>query len=33
MAYNFGKRLKALNALTPYEHIYKTWTTEPNRFS
>lgn len=31
-AYNFGKRLKALRGLTPYEHIVKTWTEQPNRF-
>lgn len=31
-AYNFAKRLKTLNGLTPYEFICKTWTTEPQRF-
>lgn len=31
-AYNFGKRLKTLNGLTPYEFIVKTWTKEPDRF-
>ena len=31
-AYNFAKRLKALKGLTPYEHIVKCWTEEPNRF-
>jgi hypothetical protein len=31
-AYNFAKRLKALRGLTPYEHIVKCWTEEPNRF-
>ena len=31
-AYNFAKRLKTLNGLTPYEHICKVWTTQPNRF-
>ena len=31
-AYNFGRRLKTLKGLTPYEHICKTWTTEPQRF-
>lgn len=31
-AYNFGKRLKALRGLTPYEQIVKCWTEEPNRF-
>jgi transposase InsO family protein len=32
MAYNFAKRLKTLRGLTPYEHICKTWTTQPKRF-
>ncbi len=31
-AYNFGKRLKTLKSLTPYEHICKVWTKEPERF-
>ena len=31
-AYNFGKRLKTLKGLTPYEYIYKVWTHEPERF-
>ena len=31
-AYNFAKRLKTLNGLTPYEAICKAWTTEPERF-
>ena len=31
-AYNFGRRLKTLKGLTPYEFICKTWQTEPNRF-
>ena len=31
-AYNFGKRLKTLKGLTPYEFICKTWTKEPKRF-
>jgi transposase InsO family protein len=31
-AYNFGKRLKTLNGLTPYEYICKVWTNEPERF-
>ena len=31
-AYNFGRRLKTLNGLTPYEHICKIWTAEPERF-
>jgi Integrase core domain len=32
-AYNFARRLKTLNGLTPFEHIYKCWTEEPNRFN
>ncbi|MCX7325475.1 MAG: IS481 family transposase, partial [Hyphomicrobiales bacterium] len=32
-AYNFGRRLKTLKGLTPYEFICKRWTTEPQRFS
>ena len=31
-AYNFGRRLKTLKGLTPYEFICKIWTIEPNRF-
>lgn len=31
-AYNFGKRLKRLRGLTPYEFICKAWADEPNRF-
>jgi len=31
-AYNFAKRLKTLNGLTPYEVICKLWTEQPNRF-
>ncbi len=31
-AYNYGKRLKTLNGLTPFELIAKCWTQEPNRF-
>jgi hypothetical protein len=31
-AYNFGRRLKTLKGLTPYEFICKQWTSEPNRF-
>ena len=30
--YNFARRLKALKGLTPYEYIYKIWTSEPDRF-
>jgi transposase InsO family protein len=32
-AYNFGRRLKTLKGLTPYEFICKAWTTEPQRFT
>ena len=31
-AYNFGRRLKTLKGLTPYECICKLWTNEPERF-
>jgi hypothetical protein len=31
-AYNFGRRLKTLKGLTPYEFICKRWTAEPDRF-
>lgn len=31
-AYNFGRRLKTLKGLTPYEYICKCWTNEPERF-
>jgi transposase InsO family protein len=31
-AYNYGRRLKTLKGLTPYEFITKTWTKEPERF-
>src|SRR5215207_3710265 len=32
-AYNFGRRLKTLKGLTPYEFICKSWTKEPKRFT
>jgi transposase InsO family protein len=32
-AYNFGRRLKTLRGLTPYELIVKCWTSEPERFT
>jgi transposase-like protein len=32
-AYNFGRRLKTLKGLTPYEFICKCWTTQPERFN
>lgn len=31
-AYNFTRRLKTLDGLTPYEYICKVWTSEPDRF-
>ena len=31
-AYNFGRRLKTLKGLTPYEFICKRWAAEPERF-
>lgn len=31
-AYNFGRRLKTLKGLTPYEYICKLWANEPQRF-
>ena len=33
LAYNFGRRLKTLKGLTPYEFICKRRATEPERFS
>jgi transposase InsO family protein len=32
-AYNFGRRLKTLRGLTPYEFICQCWTKEPGRFT
>jgi transposase InsO family protein len=32
-AYNFGRRLKSLRGLTPYEYICTCWTSEPDRFT
>ena len=32
-AYNFGRRLKTLKGLTPYEAICKAWHNEPTRFT
>ena len=32
-AYNYARRLKTLNGLTPFEYICKTWTKEPERFT
>ncbi len=31
-AYNFARRLKTLNGLTPFEHVCKAWTEQPQRF-
>ncbi|GGK47387.1 hypothetical protein GCM10011322_38100 [Salinarimonas ramus] len=31
-AYNYGRRLKTLKGLTPYEFICKQWSAEPGRF-
>ena len=31
-AYNFGRRLKTLKGLTPYEFICKYWTNQPDKF-
>jgi transposase InsO family protein len=32
-AYNYARRLKTLQGLTPFEYICKIWTTEPERFN
>jgi excisionase family DNA binding protein len=32
-AYNFVRRLKSLEGLTPYECVCKAWAKEPNRFT
>ena len=31
-AYNYGRRLKTLRGLTPYEFICHAWTKQPQRF-
>lgn len=31
-AYNYGRRLKALRGLTPYEAVCQNWTKQPDRF-
>lgn len=31
-AYNYGRRLKTLRGLTPYEYVCKIWENEPERF-
>jgi hypothetical protein len=33
MAYNFAKRLKTLEGLTPYEDICQCWQKDPERFT
>lgn len=30
-AYSYGRRLKTLKSLTPFEYICKCWTNEPDR--
>jgi len=32
-AYNYGRRLKTLRGLTPFEYICKCWAAEPERFT
>jgi hypothetical protein len=32
-AYNYARRLKTLQGLTPFEYICKIWTSEPQRFN
>ena len=32
-AYNFGKRLKTLNGMTPFEYVCSVWTKQPDRFN
>ena len=32
-AYNYGRRLKTLKGLTPFEYICKIWTINPERFT
>ena len=32
-AYNHARRLKTLRGLTPYEHIVRCWTEQPDRFN
>ena len=31
-AYNYGRRLKAIRGLTPYEAVCQCWTKQPERF-
>lgn len=32
-AYNYARRLKTPNGLTPYEFICRSWAAEPHRFA
>src|ERR1700686_2717003 len=32
-AYNFGRRLKTLKGISPYEYICRLWAKEPSRFT
>ena len=32
-AYNYARRFKTLQGLTPFEYICKIWTSEPERFN
>lgn len=32
-AYNYTRRLRTLQGLTPFEYICKTWTSKPERFN
>jgi transposase InsO family protein len=32
-AYNFGRKLKTLKGLSPYEYICGIWKKEPDRFT
>ena len=32
-AYNYGRRLKAIRGLTPYEAVCQSWTKQPERFN
>lgn len=33
VAYNYARRLKTLQGLTPFEYICRIWTSEPDRFN
>jgi len=33
MAYNFGRRLKTLKGLSPYQYLCSVWIKEPDRFT